>query len=632
MEVSPSELSFQAQEGGPNPSNQDITISNSGTGTLTYEAEGTDSWIELNVNALSGEVGPNSSVTIPVGVKISGLSAAAYNGNITITDESGASEVVKVNLELTASPEPPTLTVTPLTLNYTYRIGDPEPASQVVNIEISNGVATWTATTPDSEWLSIVPSTTTSNSYTMAEVKVHPANLDAGTYKGNIAIEAPGAEGSPANVVVNLTVTSSGTISVSCNIAAASFTITGSVNYDGKGQTWTATEVLDGTYTITYDPVIGYRTPPSETKTITNGDDITFEGNYISLAQSANIIVSRGADYQTPSTIGIFDAGGNILTSFTPFSEGGYISAKSEGKNRRPNGIYRYSFIDTQRGLNTAVGDIDGDWEAEIVAGLSPGRRNPAEIAIYRADGTLIEGSEFIALSTMYGANVAVADFDGDGKAEIVVGAGLSSRNRAQVRVFKYESGTIIDTGINFNAFSVKGGVNVAAGDVDGDGLPELITAAGAIYYARAEVKVWKVDTSGPYWSIIDTGIHFIAFPGRYGASVTTGDLNGDGIMEIIVGSGPDPRGGHNMIKAFNGNGKDFGLEITDSSKGYGLDVASADLDSDGIAEIVTGLGPSSKNPSTVKIYKADGKLVNIFNAFNDGRYGAIVSVGELGY
>jgi hypothetical protein len=86
------------------------------------------------------------------------------------------------------------------------------------------------------------------------------------------------------------------------------------------------------------------------------------------------------------------------------------------------------------------------------------------------------------------------------------------------------------------------------------------------------------------------------------------------------------------MIKAFNGDGTEFGLVITDSSVGYGLNVASADLDSDGKAEIVAGLGPSSKNLSTVKIYKADGTLLNTFNAFNRARYGAVVSVGDLGY
>ena len=421
----------------------------------------------------------------------------------------------------------------------------------------------------------------------MANVKVNPSNLDAGTYTGHITLDAPGAVGSPATVEVNLTIKNGGTIEVNCNIEGASFTIASPVTYEGSGQSWTETEVPDGTYTITYDPVIGYKTPLSETQTISGGGAITFEGNYISLAMSAEVIVSRGANNTKPSTIGIFNNSGTMLLSFTPFSGSKYNKS-----------IY---------GVNTAAGDIDGDGKVDIVAGLGAWAKNPAEVAAYKADGTLITGSDFIAMSTLYGVNVAAADFDGDGKAEIVAGAGANSRNPAQVRVFTYNSGAISDTGINFNAFTVKGGVNIAAGDIDGDGIPELITAAGAQSTNSPEVRVWKIDTSGSLWSIVDTGIHFVAFSGKYGANVTTGDINGDGISEIIVSSGPDPKGGSNIIKAFNGNGTEFGLMITDSSKGYGLNVASADLDNDGVAEIVAGLGPSSKNPSTVKIYKADG-------------------------
>jgi len=52
--------------------------------------------------------------------------------------------------------------------------------------------------------------------------------------------------------------------------------------------------VPDGTYTITYHPVIGYKGPMPETKELTNGDQISFDGEYKSLAMSAGIIVSRG--------------------------------------------------------------------------------------------------------------------------------------------------------------------------------------------------------------------------------------------------------------------------------------------------------------------------------------------------
>jgi hypothetical protein len=645
IDVSSYNLSFTAQQGQANPPSQILTITNSGSETLTYTASSTDGWIVLNTPSVT--VSPQSSGTIPgvipVGVNILGLGVNTYNGQVTITASSGATEIIKVKLEVTAPVLllPTVLTVKPDTLTYTYRVGDTVPSSQTVTIGLSGGAAVTCTATSDSTWLSISPSTMSGNSTTYASVNVDTSGLDPGVHKGKITLNAPGAEGSPAYVEVTLTVIS-GTIKVTCNIPDASFKIECPSNYEGSGESWTKTGVADGTYTITYNPVTGYKTPQPETKELSEGSTIEFEGTYVSLAMTANIVASCSADYWSPSAIGIFDADGTMLLSFSPF-----LSPFSNGQynkiNSNSNLWWWYSlpywfwktFPNTYI-TNTAVGDIDGDGRADIVAGLGATFINPAAVAAYRADGTLIEGSDFIALKTMYGANVAAADFDGDGKAEIVVGAGAGPRNPSQVMIFSYDSGTITETGIDFQAFKSKGGVNVATGDVDGDNVPELITAAGSTYINSPEIRVWKIDTSGGqgHWSIIDTGIDFVAFSGRYGANVTTGDLNGDGIKEIIVSSGPNPWSAPNIIKAFNGDGTDFGLDITDSSLTYGLSIASADLDNDGVAEIVAGLGPKKDNPTTVKIYKSksDGTLIGTFDAFKSKRFGVVVSAGDLGY
>jgi len=615
VDVSPLELSFTAEEGQTSPPDQTLTINNPGTESLTYTAARDQSWIVLNVPSLA--IGPSGTGTMLAGVNVEGLAPATYAGQITITDSSGANEVVAVKLVITPRPVPPVLSITPLKMDYTYKIGEPAHPSQILTVELSQDTIIW-AGSADPSWISVTP--TSGGLYTQATVDVDPTNLDAGTYKGSITIEAPGAMGSPATVEVNLTVQYGGTINVACNITGASFTITGPKNYDGSGQTWTAAEVPDGKYTITYGHVTGYKAPQTETKELSGSSAINFEGNYVSLGMTAEIVVSRAADIKNPPSVGIFDAGGKMLTSFVPFSLGKYSSRVTD------RDLYGKS------GVNTAVGDINGDGKVDVVVGLAAGSGNPARVAAYGADGTLIPGSDFIAMSTMYGANVAVADFDGDGKAEIVVGAGLSPNTPSRIRIFKYESGTIIDTGIKFNAFGVKGGVNIATGDVDGDGVPELVTAAGSNRKAMPEVRVWKINTTGIPWSVTDTGIDFVAFTGRYGAGVVTGDINGDGISEIVVGSGPDPLGGPNKIVVFKGDGTAFGLTITDSSTGYGLNVASADLNDDGVAEIVAGLGPLLQNPATVKVYKADGTLLTSFNAFDGTHFGAVVSAGDLGY
>jgi hypothetical protein len=624
IDVTPSSLAFAAERGQANPPEQKLTISNNGSEGITYTASANQEWIVLET--ISIIVANGSTGMIPVGVDATELETGAYDGQVTITNGTGAMVNIPITLEVTMPVAQAALSVSPETLEFTYKVGDTNPSSQTITVEL-DGTTTWTAE-EDIEWLDIAPSTGQGD-ISFVTVSVDPAGLETGDHTGTITVSAPDADGSPATVTVTLTVLFGGAIQVTCNIEEASFSIEGPEGaiYEGSGETWSESEVPGGTYTINYNQVTGYGTPFSETKELSGAETITFEGIYESLAMSANIVASRGADFWNDAAIGIFDKEGTLRYSFSPFTD---------NNNAGGSAWYFWNSLRAKDGAcaNTAIGDIDGDGSQDIVVGRGYSSSNAAEVEVHRANGTLIEGSKFQALSTRFGAKVAAGDFDGDRKAEIVVGAGAYFTNSAQVKVFSYNAGAIVDTGIDFVAFELKGGVNVAAGDVDGDGLAELITAAGVGPRAKPEIRILKVDTSGGLgqWSVIDTGIRFTAFSGRYGAFVTTGDLNGDGTDEVIVSSGPDPRGGLNIIKAFNGDGTEFGLEIFDSSIGYGLSVASGDLDSDAVAEIVVGLGSAFMNPSMVKIYRTDGSFAGMFEAFSGVRYGTLVSVGDLGY
>jgi len=69
------------------------------------------------------------------------------------------------------------------------------------------------------------------------------------------------------------------------------------------------------------------------------------------------------------------------------------------------------------------------------------------------------------------GVYVAVGDVTGDGKAEIITGAGEGGG--PNVKIFDGASGSLLD---NFMAYGLgfSGGVRVAAGDVNGDGLADV--------------------------------------------------------------------------------------------------------------------------------------------------------------
>jgi hypothetical protein len=71
-----------------------------------------------------------------------------------------------------------------------------------------------------------------------------------------------------------------GTILVTTNLQAASFTVSGPAAFSGSGTSFSQYNASPGTYTITYAAVPGYSTPPSQSKMLTGGSTIAFTGNY----------------------------------------------------------------------------------------------------------------------------------------------------------------------------------------------------------------------------------------------------------------------------------------------------------------------------------------------------------------
>ena len=105
LEVSPTSLSFQAEEGGPNPKPQTIRIRNAGGGILSWEATTDADWLTLGADR--GSLAAGQNVGVGVFVDISSLIAGNYQGRIMITalEVQGNPAVVTVVLELEPKPE-----------------------------------------------------------------------------------------------------------------------------------------------------------------------------------------------------------------------------------------------------------------------------------------------------------------------------------------------------------------------------------------------------------------------------------------------------------------------------------------------------------------------------------------------
>jgi hypothetical protein len=201
--ASPSTLTFSANQGGANPSNQSLSISNTGSGTLNWTVSDNVSWLTMSPGSGTG----NGTVT--VSANITGLTAGTYNTTITIAG-TGATNSPTIPVTLTVNAPPPSIGLGPATLSFTATQGGANPNSQ--NVSVSNtggGTLAWSAS-DNASWLSVSPTSGTGNGTIAASVNT--AGLAAGSYNATITVAAPGV--TSKTVAVALTVNSAPTSSV----------------------------------------------------------------------------------------------------------------------------------------------------------------------------------------------------------------------------------------------------------------------------------------------------------------------------------------------------------------------------------------------------------------------------------
>ncbi len=243
-------------------------------------------------------------------------------------------------------------------------------------------------------------------------------------------------------------------------------------------------------------------------------------------------------------------------------------------------------------GIRTASGDVNGDGLADAIAANGPGR-SPEVRTFSGADGLAERTITPFEPTFLGGLFATVSDFDGDGFDDIVITPDEGGGPRVQVRSGKDNSFLADFFGIDDVNF--RGGARAAAGDVNGDGTPDLVVAAG--FGGGPRVAVYDGKSLRPNVTPQKLFNDFFVFEQtlRNGVYVAAGDLNGDGLAEVIAGGGP---GGGPRVFALDGN--DLLLEkYTQAANFFGGDpetrqgirVAVKDADGDPFPDLIVGPG-----------------------------------------
>lgn len=343
----------------------------------------------------------------------------------------------------------------------------------------------------------------------------------------------------------------------------------------------------------------GYTTPSGRLCKVTLIDGRSTQFFYLG-GRLARVVQVGGAAGDQVSDFG-YDAWGHMNSLRTPLQNDWRAAGHSSDPEIQWDVVY-----DSPGRLTERVASIT----APRPIATNPSR--PKRSYSYRTGD---DAGGFYAYASTFagGVDVAAADLTGDGKAEIVSAPGAGGSGEVK----GWANGTWTQVGPTITPFgSFAGAINVAAGDLTGDGKAEIITGAGA--GGGPNVQVWRASDGanlGGFYAYEST------FTG--GVDVAVADVNGDGTAEIVTAPGP---GRAADVKVFDLLGSQVGSTQTLWAPwAGGLRVSAIDTDFDGKSELVAGAMPGGG--PRVTVIRANGSVLRDEMAFNSA-FGGGVDVG----
>ncbi|MBC8124083.1 MAG: VCBS repeat-containing protein [Gemmatimonadaceae bacterium] len=285
------------------------------------------------------------------------------------------------------------------------------------------------------------------------------------------------------------------------------------------------------------------------------------------------------------------------------------------------------------------VGDLDGDGDLDLatvnIGGSYPDFVNTVSVLKNNGNGTFAN-AQTLAVGD-YPTSITVGDLDGDGDLDLAtvnIGDYVYPGFQSTVSVLRNNGNGTFAAAQSFT--TGKSAFEITIGDIDGDGDLDLVTTYGAGYTNSryvGYVTVLKNNGNGTFAEPQD-------FPsGAYPTSITIGDLDGDGDLDLAIANNSGFRYFFSYLTVLknDGNGnfggrQDFGASLA-------FDIEAGDLDGDGDLDLATANTSNVYNgfsTGSVTVFKNGGdgtfrgQTFYIGDSYpsNDGTYS--LTIGDL--
>ena len=299
-----------------------------------------------------------------------------------------------------------------------------------------------------------------------------------------------------------------------------------------------------------------------------------------------------------PSSFAVGDLDGDgdldILVGDSFFGSPGISVLKNNGDQTFAAPVYYPVPLQEVVG-EVALVDFDFDGDLDAFATIRGSFDQMTKIKVWRnnGDGTFAAPVEF---TTGQGpAGLVIADFTGDGKPDVVT----ANYGASSISILRHNGLTGQQAGflppVNFNA--INHAEKIAAGDVDGDGILDVVVGEVVDIGPLATLAVMINTGNGNFAAPV---IYDAAPGGRFGSTaVALADLDNDGDLDLIGGglySVGSVDNGAVTIRRNNGNGTFGSAEIIlfDNFVSQPKEITTGFLNGDGFADIVAAV-PSGR-------------------------------------